>query len=252
MAATIPQLVMAQKQTAESQKAFLESNKAISDCNKALLESNKELTETIKTQGKEIKALKALLEETPRPRSYSEAIANSGTSVDLQSSQTRSTSAASSQLHKENPQVQDDRAVSIDMARFEGSKNNYNVIRDGLRARLKVNNVTEKLTIKSLQPSPGNRIDVLFADKDEANKANKTLNKGFAKDFKADNSCKTADCTAMKATWLDKVDAKKRTGTAMFGATDAFCSLFVVRDDSSLCYYYNRVIVETNARTKTD
>jgi hypothetical protein len=30
--------------------------------------------------------------------------------------------------------------------------------------------VTEKLTIKSLRPSPGDRIDVVFADKDEANK----------------------------------------------------------------------------------
>lgn len=28
----------------------------------------------------------------------------------------------------------------------------------------------------------------------------KTLNKDFAKDFKADNSCEMADCTVMKAT----------------------------------------------------
>jgi hypothetical protein len=300
MAATISQLALAQKQTAESQKAFLESNKAILDRNKALLECNKELMETIKTQGEEIKALKALLQESPRPSSYSEAIANSGTSIDLQSSQTRSTSAASSQLRKEKPQVQDDRAVSIDMGRFKGSKNNYNVIRDGLRAGLKVNKVTEKLTIKSLRPGPGDRIDVVFADKDEANKAKqhtrwltsslagarvkseqwypvkfdsvvkqrvldqdvndgKTLNKDFAKDFKADNSCETAECTVMKATWLSKVDAKKkvgsmvvwlknrvdaefllRTGTAMFGATDAFCSPFIVRDNSGPCYHCNR------------
>jgi hypothetical protein len=57
------------------------------------------------------------------------------------------------------------------VGRFKGSKNNYNVIRDGLRARLKVNKVIEKLTIKSLQPGPGDRIDIVFADKDEANKA---------------------------------------------------------------------------------
>jgi hypothetical protein len=186
------------------------------------------------------------------------------------------------------------------LGRFKGSKNNYNVIRDGLLAGLKVNKATEKLTIKSLLPGPGDRIDIVFADRDEANKAKqhtrwltssltgarvkgeqlypvkfdsvvtqcvpdqdlndgKTLNKDFAKDSKADNGCETAECTVMKATWLSKVGAKKkvgsmvvwlknrvdaeyllRTGTAMFGATNAFCSPFVVRDNSGPCYHCNR------------
>jgi hypothetical protein len=63
--------------------------------------------------------------------------------------------------------VQDKRAVSVDMGRFKGAKNKYNVIRDGLHDRLRVNKVTEKLTIKCLRPSPGDRIDVVFADKDK-------------------------------------------------------------------------------------
>ena len=256
--------------------------------------------ETIKAQGEEIKALKALLQESPRPSSDSEVIANSDTSVGLQSLQTRSTSANSSQMRREKPQLQDERAVSIDMGRCQGAKNNYNGIRDGLRDGLKVNNVTEKLTIKCLRPGSGDRIDVVFADKDEANKAKqhtrwltlsltvsrvkgeqwypikfdsvvkqcvldqdvndgKTLQKDFAKDFKADNGCETAECTVMEATWLSKVDAKKkvgsmvvwlksnvdadyllRTGTAMFGATDAFCSPFLVRDNSGPCYHCDR------------
>ena len=41
----------------------------------------------------------------------------------------------------------------------------------------------------------------------------KTLNKDFAKDFKADNSCETAESTVMEATWLSKVDAKKKVGS---------------------------------------
>jgi hypothetical protein len=49
--------------------------------------------------------------------------------------------------------VQGERAVSIDVGRFKGAKNNYNVIRDELRDGLKVNKVTEKLTIKC--PRPG-------------------------------------------------------------------------------------------------
>jgi len=127
--------------------------------------------ETIKAEGEKIKALEALLQAGPRPSSYSQVTANSDPSIDSQSSLTRSTSTGSSQACKDKLQVQDDRAVSIDMARFKGAKNNYNVIRDGLCVGLKVNKVTEKLTIKSLRPSPGDRINVVFADKDEANKA---------------------------------------------------------------------------------
>jgi hypothetical protein len=253
MAATISQLAIAQKQTVERQKAFLESIKAILDCHKTLLESNQELTGTIKTQGEEIKAPKTLLQESPRTSDYSEVTAKSGTFIGVHSSQTRSTSAGSSQVRKEKPQVQDDRAVSIDMGRFKGSKNNYNVIRDDLRAGLKINKVTEKLTIKSFRHGPGGRIDVVFANKDKANKAKqhtrwltssltgacvkgeqwypvkfdsvvkqcvlnqdvndgKTLQEDFAKDPQADNGCETAECTVMKATWLSKVDVKKKIG----------------------------------------
>jgi hypothetical protein len=38
----------------------------------------------------------------------------------------------------------------------------------------------------------------------------KIVNKDFVKDFKADDGCETADCTVMKATWLSKVDSKKK------------------------------------------
>jgi hypothetical protein len=43
--------------------------------------------------------------------------------------------------------------------------------------------------------------------------------------------------------WLEnRVDAEylRRTGTAMLGSTDAFCSPFIVRDNSGLCYHCNR------------
>jgi hypothetical protein len=50
-------------------------------------------------------------------------------------------------------------------------KNNYNGISDGLCGGLKVNKFTEMLTIKSLRSGLGDRIDIVYADKDEANKA---------------------------------------------------------------------------------
>jgi len=175
MAETISQLVTAQKQTTESQKGFLESNKVILDPNKALLESDQAKMETIKAQGEKIKALKALLQQSPRPSSYNEITATNGTSIGLQSSQTRSASANSPQVRKQKPQMQDDRAVSIDMGRFKASKSNYNVIRDGLRAGLEVNKVTEKLIIRSLRPDPGDRIDVVISTRKKQTRRSSTL-----------------------------------------------------------------------------
>jgi hypothetical protein len=86
-----------------------------------------------------------------------------------------------------------------------------------------------------------------------------TLNKNLAKDFKADNRCEMAGCTATKAIWLSKFDAKKklrsmvvwlkskvdadyllRTDTATFGSADAFYSPSIVRDNSGPCYHCNR------------
>lgn len=42
---------------------------------------------------------------------------------------------------------------------------------DRLHAGLKVNKITEKPTIKALQPGIGDRIDVAFTNKDEAKMA---------------------------------------------------------------------------------
>ena len=90
MAATIEQLMAVQKETVESQKAFLDSNRAILDRNKELMESIKTQGETIKTQGEEIKSLRALIQVNTSQQTYSEVTARSGTSVGLQSPQTRS------------------------------------------------------------------------------------------------------------------------------------------------------------------
>lgn len=291
MATAIVQLTTVQKQVAESQKSLLE---------------------TIKAQAEEIKALKAIVQEGLRQRSYSEiasnsstvsnfsAISNSSTMSSTTASPTKSTSASSTQGRREKPQLQDERAVSIDIGKFKGARNNYNGIRDGLRDGLKINKVTEGLSITCLRPGPGDRVDVVFANKDEATKAKqhtrwltssltgarvkgeqwypvkydsvvkqcvldgkrndgKALKKDFLKDFKADNESAEVDGTAMKATWLSKADATKKvgslvvwlknkvdadyllsTGMVMFGATDAFCSPFVIRDISGPCYNCNR------------
>lgn len=101
MATTIGQLMAAQKGMAGNQEAFLESNKAI-------LDRNKELSGMIKTQGEEIKALRALIQDSANQRTYSEVTASGGTSVRPQTPKTRSTSAGSSPGHNDKPQVQDE------------------------------------------------------------------------------------------------------------------------------------------------
>jgi hypothetical protein len=40
----------------------------------------------------------------------------------------------------------------------------------------------------------------------------KTLQKDFAKEPWADNGCEWVECTVVNATWLSKVDAKKKIG----------------------------------------
>jgi hypothetical protein len=63
-----------------------------------------------------------------------------------------------------------DQCLSL-LAGSKDHKKNHNGISDGLCGGLKVNKFTEKLTIKSLRPGLGDRIDIVYADKDEANKA---------------------------------------------------------------------------------
>lgn len=63
--ATIEQMMTVRKEIVASQKAFLEHNKATSD-------RNKELMEMIKAQGEEIKALRALIQDSMSQRAYSE------------------------------------------------------------------------------------------------------------------------------------------------------------------------------------
>lgn len=82
--------------------------------------------------------------------------------------------------------------------------------------------------------------------------------KGLPDGVQRRQQCDAAECTAMKATWLSKVDVAKRvgsllwlknrmdadymlrTGTMVFGAIGACCSSFAVKDNGGPCYYYNR------------
>ena len=112
-----------------------------------------------------------MIENNVRQPSYSEAVAGHKAVNGAKEKETQADPARFPATKKSGPPVQDERAVSIDTGRYKGAKTNFAAIKANLQASLKVNKVTEKLTIKCLRPGPGDRIDVVFGDKDEANKA---------------------------------------------------------------------------------
>lgn len=67
----------------------------------------------------------------------------------------------------------DDRAVSIDTGRIKGGKVDFAVVKKKLQAGLDKTKATEGLVIEFLRPGPGERIEVIFKDKAQAEKARK-------------------------------------------------------------------------------
>jgi hypothetical protein len=96
---------------------------------------------------------------------------------------------------------------------------------------------------------------VMDKDKDDG----RTLRDAVLTEFKDQNSTKDMDCTAMKVNWLSKSYPKNRVGslvtwlrhkttedhllqrgTAVFGASGAFCGRFERLDNPNLCYNCNK------------
>jgi hypothetical protein len=67
----------------------------------------------------------------------------------------------------------DERAMSIDTSRSKGDKADLTVVKQKLQGGLDKAKVTEGLRIEFLRPGPRERIDVIFRDKVQAEKARK-------------------------------------------------------------------------------
>ena len=67
----------------------------------------------------------------------------------------------------------DERAVSIDTGRTKAEKANFTLVKEKLQKGLDKAKVTEGLRIAFLRPGPGERIEVVFKDKEQAEKARK-------------------------------------------------------------------------------
>ena len=87
----------------------------------------------------------------------------------------------------------------------------------------------------------------------------KTLRQTLCQEFGKENTAEGIDFTAMKVHWLSKIDVAKKvgslviwlknklaadyllgSGTAIFGATEAYCSKWERRDDNLPCFNCNK------------
>jgi hypothetical protein len=67
----------------------------------------------------------------------------------------------------------DERTVSLYTGRTKAEKTDYTVVKQKLQQGLDKAKVTEGLKIQFLRPGPGERIDVVFQEKKQAEKARK-------------------------------------------------------------------------------
>jgi hypothetical protein len=259
---------------------------------------NKALYVESEKHARTIALLEALSEKSARIPTYSEA-AKTGLQQAPNSQKITASPSQKERLPTDTAR-KDERAVRIDTGRTKAEKTDFVVVKERLQSGLDKAKVTEGLKIEFLRPGPGERIEVVFKDKEQAEKArkhtqwvtgqmpgtrvkaeewypvkcdmvakqavmderapdDKTLMTTVCEDFGKDNAVEGQDFTAMKVHWLSKADITKkvgslviwlknklaadhllRNGTAIFGATGAYCSKWERREDNLPCFNCNR------------
>jgi hypothetical protein len=144
-----------------------ESNEA----QKAMSAKIDSLQATNDTQHRTIEALRALSGENVRKPTYSQvaqtgtALLNEAEKVTIPSSPKVSSAPQSMRL--------DERAVSIDTGRAKVSTTDFSEIKEKLQQGIDNLGITKGLNIQFLRPGPGTRIEVVFENKAQAEKARK-------------------------------------------------------------------------------
>jgi hypothetical protein len=122
-----------------------------------------ELQKVVERQNRTLEALHALSEESVRKPTYSEA-AQAG-NIQLDEAQ-RGSSVPQSVRY-------DERAVSIDTGRSKVGTTDFSDIKGKLQQGIDKAGATKGLKIQFLRPGPGERIEVVFENKAQAEKARK-------------------------------------------------------------------------------
>jgi hypothetical protein len=129
---------------------------------------NKALCDETEKQGRTIALLEALSEKSTRAPTYSE-VARTG----LQ--QTSKGQPSQKERPPTDTARKDERAVRIDTRRTKAEKTDFVVVKERLQSGLDKAKVIEGLKIEFLRPGPGERIKVVFKDKEQAEKARKYI-----------------------------------------------------------------------------
>ena len=118
-----------------------------------------------------IALLEALSEKSVRTPTYSEA---AKTGLQQASKAQKITVSCSQKEHSSTEAARkDERAISIDTGRTKAEKTDFALVKERLQNGLDKAKVTEGLKIEFLRPGPGERIEVVFKDKEQAEKARK-------------------------------------------------------------------------------
>lgn len=130
-----------------------------------------ELQKVVESQNRTLAALHALSEESVRKPTYSE-VAQAGI---VQPREAQKVTASSSPKESSMPQSvrYDERAVSIDTGRSKLGTTDFGVIKEKLQEGIDNSRVSKGLKIQFLRPGPGERIEVIFENKAQAEKARK-------------------------------------------------------------------------------
>jgi hypothetical protein len=155
-------------QLIKGQEAQRVSQKQEVDELKAIIQTLRQETER---QSRATTVLEGLSEKSVRTPTYSQA-AQAG---QQQATKTQKITVSSSQKGRSStgPARADERAVNIDTGRTKAEKADFAVVKEKLQNGLDKAKVTEGLKIDFLRPGPGDRIEVVFENKEQAEKARK-------------------------------------------------------------------------------
>ena len=266
-----------------------------------LLEKEEERTKEISELKREVHKLKELIQSEGSSRTtYASALKSTAQVVKTVVSTGTTKAATPTQLHK--LRAEDDKcSITINTTRVKGEKRDFVQVKAALQQAVDESAVLQGAKIRCLRELPGERINVVFATEEGAQRArahgewlvaampearlrseewypvkcdmvvkravldgtvegDRTLRKEVCTEFAHDNGSDSMDFTAMKASWLSRVDPRKKTGSLVIwlknklaadhllrtgqvlfggGAYGAFCSRYEPSTADKLCFNCN-------------
>lgn len=131
-----------------------------------------ELVKESQSQQRTITALQAIVDKRVAKSSYCD-VARRGPQEETLTTQAKAKSGqAQTDLPLDHVQV-NERTVSLDTGRTNAEKSDYKIVKQKLQQGLDKAKVTEGSKIQFLRPGPGERIEVIFEDRKQAEKARK-------------------------------------------------------------------------------